>query len=133
MTFQKWTQLVKEKWSCPGYCPAYLINPNKLFIFYVVLNFEKSTDLRPVVTLLCVCSLLNETAGNGTSQKVDGNDHIVCLTPDPSCMLCGLSILSLLSVAFTGNKCPWMAASRLNVDSSQLTVYLQSAPDSRSW
>lgn len=69
----------------------------------------------------------------GASQAVHWKDHIVCLTLDPACMLCGLSVLSLSSVAFTGNKPPRMASSRLNVDSPWLTIYLKSAPDSRRW
>ena len=83
-------------------------------------------------TLMCPSSA-RQTVGNEASQTVHWKDHTVCLTFHPARMLCGLSVRSSVSMAFTGNKRPRMASSRLNVDSPRLTIYLEFAPDSRRW
>lgn len=87
----------------------------------------------PVCSTLMCPSSGRQTVGNEASQTVHWKDHTVSLTPHPARMLCGLSVRSSVSMAFTGNKRPRMASSRLNVDSPRLTIYLEFAPDSRRW
>lgn len=104
-----------------------LISSAQPYIFNVVFHVESFTDgICEASCATCVCpSFARQKVGNG-AKTVQCARPLTWLACFVACQL-----LSLLFTAFTENKPPRMASSRLNVDSPQLTIYLRSGPDSR--